>query len=150
MTKKEALVEIREHLIPEYEEESVQAISEILDKLLEPQKRYSQYEFTIDQEVIEKKRIKSVNHPDHYNKGKIECIDAIDSAIVGLDADEAFYTGIVIKYLFRWKWKNGVEDIDKAIWYLNRLKEKILVEKRGEKAYHNNGEEINDSERKED
>lgn len=66
-----------------------------------------------------------VNHPSHYNKGKIECIDAIESAIQGLNAMEAFHTGQAIKYLFRWKWKGGVEDIDKAIWYLERLKEKM-------------------------
>lgn len=76
-----------------------------------------------------------VNHPAHYNQGKVECIDAIDSAVAGLSGENGFYIGTAIKYLFRWKWKGGVEDIDKAIWYLERLKKKQKVAKPSEKLY---------------
>ena len=65
----------------------------------------------------------NVDHPSHYNNGGIECIDAIESATEGLTGIEAFCTGNAIKYLWRWKHKNGVEDLDKAIWYINKLKE---------------------------
>lgn len=65
----------------------------------------------------------NVDHPAHYNQSKIECIDAIDAATVGLSGSEAFYIGVTIKYLWRWKSKNGIEDIKKAIWYLNRMVE---------------------------
>ena len=64
-----------------------------------------------------------VNHPSHYNQGGIECIDAIEAATHNLSGLEAFCTGNAIKYLWRWKEKNGVEDLDKAIWYINKLKD---------------------------
>ena len=64
-----------------------------------------------------------VNHPSHYNQGGIECIDAIEAATYNLSGLEAFCTGNAIKYLWRWKEKNGVEDLDKAIWYINKLKD---------------------------
>jgi len=63
----------------------------------------------------------NVNHPSHYTSGKVECIDAIESATQGLESIEAVCTGNVIKYIWRWKQKNGIEDLKKAEWYLNRL-----------------------------
>lgn len=67
----------------------------------------------------------AVNHPEHYTQGGIECIDAIKAATVELEGIEAFCTGNAIKYLFRWKRKNGAEDIRKAIWYCERLLKEI-------------------------
>jgi hypothetical protein len=67
------------------------------------------------------KRGSNVNHPDHYNKGGVECIDGIKAACAGLTGEEAFCTGSALKYLWRWKWKNGKEDLEKAIWYINRM-----------------------------
>lgn len=63
----------------------------------------------------------NVNHPSHYTGGKIECIEAIEEATKGLGGIESFCTGNAIKYLWRWKRKNGVEDLKKAQWYINRL-----------------------------
>lgn len=63
----------------------------------------------------------TVHHPSHYNAGKVECIDAIESATVDLTGMEAVCTANVIKYLWRWKRKNGLEDLEKAEWYLKRL-----------------------------
>ncbi|MGK9252379.1 DUF3310 domain-containing protein [Paenibacillus humicus] len=65
-----------------------------------------------------------VNHPDHYTAGKIECIDAIEAATTGLSGPEAYSTGAAIKYLWRWKKKNGLEDLKKARWYIDRLIQK--------------------------
>lgn len=67
----------------------------------------------------------NVNHPSHYNQGGVECIEAIKSATEGLNGFEGFCTGNALKYLWRWKHKNGTEDLDKAVWYINRLKEEI-------------------------
>ena len=64
-----------------------------------------------------------VNHPPHYTEGKVECIDAIEAAVMGLDAFEGYAIGNALKYLFRWKRKGGVQDLDKAIWYSNRIKQ---------------------------
>lgn len=63
-----------------------------------------------------------VNHPSHYTQGGIECIDAMKSAFGG-EAVENFCLCNAFKYVWRNRDKNGVEDIDKAIWYLNKLKE---------------------------
>lgn len=62
-----------------------------------------------------------VAHPSHYTAGKIECIDGLESALVGLKGVEAFCTGNAIKYLWRWKHKGGKEDLMKAAWYINWL-----------------------------
>lgn len=62
-----------------------------------------------------------VNSPAHYTAGKVECIEAIEAATTGLSGAEAYNTGQVIKYIWRWKRKNGAEDLRKAEWYLQRL-----------------------------
>jgi hypothetical protein len=62
-----------------------------------------------------------INHPQHYTNGKVECIDAIESAIAGLKGIEAVCVANVIKYVWRFKLKNGTEDLRKAKWYLERL-----------------------------
>lgn len=65
----------------------------------------------------------SVNHPPHYNAGRIEVIDIIESVLnsMPLSPFEGMLLGNVIKYLARYKNKNGVEDLLKAQWYLNKL-----------------------------
>ena len=66
--------------------------------------------------------INNVNHPSHYNQGGIECIDAMVAAY-GKEAVENFCLCNAFKYVWRNRDKNGFEDIDKAIWYLNKIKE---------------------------
>lgn len=63
----------------------------------------------------------NVNHPSHYTQGDIECIDALKAATVGKKGIEAVCVANVIKYLFRYEAKNGLEDVKKAQWYINRL-----------------------------
>ena len=65
-----------------------------------------------------------VSHPEHYTYSGIECIQVIEAATSGLTGIEAFCTGNAIKYLWRWKHKNGIEDLRKAIWYINHMIEK--------------------------
>ena len=63
-----------------------------------------------------------VNHPKHYKaKNGMEVIDVIEAFTANLSGYEATHTGNVIKYICRWKEKNGLEDLKKAQWYLNRL-----------------------------
>ena len=66
--------------------------------------------------------LNTVAHPKHYS-GKIECIDCIESAVADLNGFEGFLAGNVIKYVFRFKRKNGKEDLQKAEWYLSKLME---------------------------
>lgn len=63
----------------------------------------------------------NVNSPSHYTQARIECIDAITAAVSGKSGIEAVCVANVIKYLWRYELKNGVEDVRKAQWYLNRL-----------------------------
>ncbi|CAM4099198.1 DUF3310 domain-containing protein [Paenibacillus alkaliterrae] len=69
-----------------------------------------------------------VNSPSHYTAGKVECIDALEAATCELTGIEAVCTANAIKYLWRWKQKNGIEDLKKAQWYINRLIEKVEKE----------------------
>ncbi|WPJ52083.1 hypothetical protein RCIP0045_00012 [Klebsiella phage RCIP0045] len=66
-----------------------------------------------------------VNHPSHYTQGGIECIDAIKAATVGKTGIEAVCVANVVKYLWRYEEKGGLESIRKAQWYLNRLIEEL-------------------------
>jgi hypothetical protein len=63
----------------------------------------------------------NVNHPSHYTQGKIECIDAIEESTKGLLGIAAVCVANVIKYIWRYKFKNGIEDLKKARWYLDKL-----------------------------
>ena len=67
---------------------------------------------TISQDVV--------NKPAHYGQGSIECIEYIKDF---LNREEliGYYRGNVAKYLHRWRYKNGVEDLKKARWYLEAL-----------------------------
>lgn len=62
-----------------------------------------------------------VCHPAHYNQGKVECIDAMAAATVNKSGIEAVCVSNIIKYLWRYEAKNGLEDVKKAQFYLNRL-----------------------------
>lgn len=68
----------------------------------------------------------NVNHPKHYTQAGIECIDALNAATVGKTGIEAVCVANVIKYLWRYEEKNGLEDICKAEWYLGRLKAEYI------------------------
>ncbi len=67
-------------------------------------------------------------NPDHYKSGKIECINALEAATVNKTGIEAICTANAIKYLWRYENKNGLEDVKKAQWYINKLIE-VLKEK---------------------
>ena len=60
-------------------------------------------------------------NPAYYKRGRVECIDAIHAAVEDLTGLEAFCTGNAMKYLWRWKYKGGVEDLKKARWYIDRM-----------------------------
>ena len=62
-----------------------------------------------------------VNHPSHYTQGGIECIDALKAATISKTGIEAVCTANAIKYLWRYEEKNGIEDVKKARWYIDRL-----------------------------
>lgn len=61
-----------------------------------------------------------VNHPPHYTQGAVETIDAIHAAL-GDEGFQSYCAGNVIKYVFRFRHKNGLEDLQKSMWYLTEL-----------------------------
>lgn len=68
---------------------------------------------------------RNVNHPDRYNQGGVECIDAAESAIVGLPPEEAICVFSVIKYVWRYRRKEPLRSLLSARWYLDRLIDKV-------------------------
>ena len=65
-----------------------------------------------------------VNHPNHYQSSRFEVIDIIDEFGKDYSGESAFDFGNVVKYILRAKKKNGLEDLRKARWYLDRLIDK--------------------------
>lgn len=61
----------------------------------------------------------TINHPTHYNAGNNECIEVMEET-QGTDAVMGFCLCNACKYLYRHKFKNGVEDIRKAKWYIDK------------------------------
>ena len=76
----------------------------------------------LDQQL---KEAMDATNPKHYRKGDVECIDALKAATIGKTGIEAVCVANVIKYLWRYEEKNGVEDVEKALWYLNRLHDEL-------------------------
>lgn len=63
-----------------------------------------------------------VSHPSHYqSESGLEVIDVIEAFTSDLKGIEAVDTGNALKYLCRWKHKNGVQDLEKAMWYIQNL-----------------------------
>lgn len=68
----------------------------------------------------------AVNSPSHYNRKGVECIQAIEASM----SEEEFLgylRGNILKYQWRCRYKgHTVQDIEKSIWYANKLKEKLV------------------------
>lgn len=63
-----------------------------------------------------------VSHPPHYqSETGLEVIDVIEAFTFDLKGIEAVDTGNILKYVCRWKKKGGLQDLEKAQWYLTRL-----------------------------
>jgi len=73
----------------------------------------------IEPESVVKMEESDPVNPSHYKKGSIECIEAIKAALGS--GFIAYLWGNILKYLWRWPNKNGIEDLKKARWYLDRL-----------------------------
>ena len=71
----------------------------------------------------------NINRPEHYTYGRFECVDVIHELTQELAGIQAFCLGNTIKYLWRFQHKNGVEDLEKARWYLDRLIKEFIEPK---------------------
>jgi len=75
------------------------------------------------------KKKDNINNPTHYTQGKIQVWDFI------IDKKLDFLEGNIVKYISRWRFKGGIEDLKKAQKYLNKL---IKEESKNEKIYNKN------------
>lgn len=77
-----------------------------------------------------------VSHPSHYqSETGLEVIDVIEAFTSNLNGIEATDTANIIKYACRWKKKNGVQDLEKIMWYTQHLIDHL---KNNEKEIKNN------------
>lgn len=60
----------------------------------------------------------NINHPEHYTSGSVECIVAI-KASMSSEEFQGYLKGNIMKYLWRYEKKNGIEDLKKAQVYLD-------------------------------
>ncbi len=81
--------------------------------------------------VFGKEKHDNVEHPSHYETGKYECIEVMIE-VMGVDAVKDFCVCNAFKYIYRHKRKNGVEDLEKAKWYINKYLE--LAKEEAEQA----------------
>lgn len=68
--------------------------------------------------------VDNVNSPSHYGQGKIEAIEYISDFLTP-EEYQGFLRGNIAKYLHRFPYKNGIEDLKKAQWYLERLIQEV-------------------------
>ena len=71
----------------------------------------------------------NVDHPSHYGNGSIECIEYLED-FLSREEFIGYLRGNIGKYMHRWRYKNGLEDLRKAEWYLKKLIE--VMEKANE------------------
>lgn len=84
-----------------------------------------------DEEAYKLQETDSVNHPPHYETGRYECIEVMEEAL-GREAVKDFCLCNAFKYLYRCSRKNGLEDLKKARWYLDK---RIEMEEKDEGRY---------------
>ena len=101
------------------EEEMKDVLNDLDDKDMD-------YSGAFESDIIEDD---AVNNPPHYNKGGIECIDAIE-AMLTQEEFIGYLRGNSLKYRWRFKYKNGIQDLEKAEWYENKLMEILKDEER--------------------
>ena len=69
-------------------------------------------------------------NPSHYKQGDVECIDAIKASMT-LAQFQGYLKGNIMKYLWRYEHKSneGLEDLNKAQWYMDKLKMTVSKER---------------------
>ena len=100
-------------LFPELEEEEFE-ISELFDDIEDV------WDESVESLLEVVPKTDYVDSPLHYGQGTIECIKYIED-FLSRDEYTGYLRGNIAKYLHRWRYKNGVEDLKKAQWYLEAL-----------------------------
>ena len=82
--------------------------------------RYKEIRDALNAEVVGG-AVDVVNSPPHYTAGGIEAIDAIKAAVATAPPVQAVFVANILKYVWRYREKNGKQDLLKARWYLDEL-----------------------------
>ena len=106
---------------------SSQTSADELDKLMRSSEEMNRNVEEIT-EAINMPAEDNVNHPAHYTQGGIECIDAIEASM-SPEEFRGYLKGCQMKYLWRYRMKGGLEDLQKARWYLDKLISKVEVDR---------------------
>ena len=96
-----------------------------IESLLQYLDRLAIAEITLENNarVTKEAKLDNVNHPTHYNKGTMECLDVIKACLSDSEF-KGFLKGNVLKYMYRKGDKgDALEDLNKACWYAKKLKE---------------------------
>lgn len=81
--------------------------------------RYKEIRDALNVDVVD--GVDVVNSPPHYTAGGIEAIDAIKAAVATAPPVQAVFVANILKYVWRYREKNGKQDLRKARWYLDEL-----------------------------
>lgn len=91
---------------------------------IQPEKKEEDGPYILPNEIVKlmpmPKEEDNINHPAHYTQGTVECIDAIESSMTP-EEFRGYLKGCLMKYIWRYQHKGGMEDLKKARWYLDRL-----------------------------
>lgn len=126
--RKEILAQVEETTEPAaianeiQEETSIKEVAQKVEENIQKAAIESAEKIKLRQAVDEMMELvpDNINHPAHYNVGKIEVIDYLQDKMTP-EMFEGFCAGNALKYLSRYRLKGGLEDLKKAKWYLNRL-----------------------------
>lgn len=104
-----------------------EATPEMWDKLRTKYAALVQEEATETWDYEAKESVDNVNNPQHYNYGKVECIEAIEESMTS-ESFRGYLKGNCMKYLWRYERKGkALEDLRKAQWYLDKLIDEVEV-----------------------
>lgn len=109
--------------LPYYIDENIHVYEWEITEPISPSLELSREE-DIEEVVLDGGRLfksDQVNHPSHYTQYRVEVLDIIEDATKGIDGIEAVCLGNIIKYVLRYRFKNGVQDLKKARFYLDKL-----------------------------
>ena len=94
-----------------------------IEGLLQYLDRLATAEIAIANNARETKELDNVNHPTHYNKGTMECLDVIKACLSNSEF-KGFLKGNVLKYMYRKGDKgDALEDLNKACWYAKLMEQ---------------------------
>lgn len=113
-------------LMTSQQDKAISFIDEAAGKRFMAQHGFSQqyYELFYSKPTVEEIIDDVINHPNHYTAYSREVIDTMQGDMTP-EEFTGYLKGNIIKYISRYQGKNGVEDLNKAIWYVTKLRDVV-------------------------